>query len=257
MLKLGFVAWLALGISVAVIILSYAYFWKYQPDLEEATDKFAQAQELHDEAEKLPQSQKRQVQAAAAVNATFAKWAALVPTKTPTTSLKQGGIDLAEDPNRLMLDVKIFRDSIQKAVNKQVQAGGVKVINGPTIPLPPSDPNSVVSGFFNFPAEPFPVVIFDLGQITVQGTYQQIEANMKAWTYMPNYLAVADGLSLTGTSPILTGTYNLSMVGFIRGTVVYPSINAGNLAGGAAPSPNIGGGGGGGNNDKKPPKKLD
>jgi len=53
-------------------------------------------------------------------------------------------------------------------------------------------------------------------------------------------LAVADGLNLTGTAPILTGTYNLSVVGYIRSNIVYPGVKEG------APTTMPAGGGGGG-----------
>lgn len=55
---------------------------------------------------------------------------------------------------------------------------------------------------------------------------------------MPNFLAVADGLQITGTSPVLTGTYNLTMVAFIRGDRVFPRVPDGVAApAGGAPGP--------------------
>ena len=44
---------------------------------------------------------------------------------------------------------------------------------------------------------------------------------------MPNYLAVADGLRLDGTSPNLTGTYNLTIVGFMRTKSLAPDVPEG------------------------------
>ena len=116
---------------------------------------------------------------------------------------------------QLAIVVPTFRNSMQKMLNNQVKAGGVKVITGPSIPLAPTDPTKILLSYFNYPALP-PVVIFDLGTVTVQGTYQQISDNIKAWTRMPHFLAVADGLRLTGTSPQLTGTYSVSIVGFLQ-----------------------------------------
>lgn len=104
---------------------------------------------------------------------------------------------------------------MQKMLNQQVKAGGIRVISGPTIPPPPGDPTQILLSYFNYPGLP-PVVIFDLGTVTVQGTYQQITDNIEAWSNMPHFLAVADGLKLQGTSPILTATYQVSIVGFLQ-----------------------------------------
>ncbi|HEY3780743.1 MAG TPA: hypothetical protein VGL56_06655 [Fimbriimonadaceae bacterium] len=230
---------ISIGISIGVIVVSWGYFWNYGPDIEEAKAVEDQAAALHKIAhdEKGPAEQRVNV-AQTMVNTKVAEWQQIVAKKTPPNTLSAGGINMGVDAWHMTIDVRVFRNSIQKAVNKQLKVGGVKVITGPTIPEPGDDANTVVSEFFNYPALPFPVVIFDLGQVTVQGTYKQIEDNMKAWKDMPNYLAVADGLALTGTSPILTGTYSVSMIGYIRASVVYPTVQE--AASAAAPA--LGGG---------------
>jgi hypothetical protein len=246
-MRIGPLPVISIGISVGVIVMSWGYFWNYQPDMEEARADEDQAIALHKSATFLPAAQARADAATEKVNAIVAKWQQIVSKKTPPSSLDQGGINMAVDAWHMTIDVRVFRNSIQKALNKQLKTGGIKVLNGPTIPEPGDDASTIVSEFFNFPALPFPVVIFDLGQVTVQGTYSEIEANMKAWSNMPNYLAVADGLTLNGTSPILTGTYNLSMVGYIRANVVYPSVQEAAASGaGAGGGPGAGGPGAGG-----------
>jgi hypothetical protein len=57
---------------------------------------------------------------------------------------------------------------------------------------------------------------------------------------MPNYLAVADGLQITGTTPTMTGRYNLTVVAYIRGDKIAPPVPEG----GAAPGGVQGGKGG-------------
>ena len=54
--------------------------------------------------------------------------------------------------------------------------------------------------------------------------------NVRAYKTMPHYLAVADGLRIDGTSPNLTGTYNLTIVGFIRAKKIAPAVNEGAAA---------------------------
>ena len=62
---------------------------------------------------------------------------------------------------------------------------------------------------------------------------------------MPNYLAVADGLQITGTTPTMTGRYNLSIVAYIRGDKIAPPVPEGGASGGGAPAPRGTGIGGG------------
>lgn len=237
-MKLGFLSYLSIGIALAVIILSFAYFMKYQPDMEEAKGRDDHAQALEAEGAKLPQAQKRYAQAVQMVNQTVTDWQNVVATRTPPNSLQKGGINMAVNAWQMTVDVRYFRNSIQSAVNRQIKHGGVTVVNGPTIPFPSDNASGIIAEFFNYPAIPFPVVIFDLGQVTVEGTYEQIKENMKGWSTMPNYLAVADGLALTGTAPVLTGTYNLTIVGYVKADAVYPAVREGG-------APSTGGAGGG------------
>lgn len=101
-----------------------------------------------------------------------------------------------------------------------------------------------MAGYFNYPAMGHPVAVFNLGTITVRGTFSQISDNIRSWTNMPNYLAVADGLQITGTSPVMTGTYNLTVVAFVRGKKIAPAVPEGS-GGGAGGTSQAGGGGAG------------
>jgi hypothetical protein len=221
--------WTVVIISVAVslIFLSYGIFHESKPKLTQAAYDRDYANALADQANKMPQAKKRQERAIALVKQKSQDWNMYVATHTPPDTLRAGGIDISEDPYKLSMDTWIFRDTIQKAVNKQLKEGGVKLVgDGPSIPVP-SDINNVsglLSSYYHYPGIKFPVLLFDLGQIQVQGTYKQIMNHIEAYKSMPNYLAMADGLRLEGTAPLLTGTYNLTIVGFIRGTKVFGSI---------------------------------
>jgi hypothetical protein len=85
----------------------------------------------------------------------------------------------------------------------------------------------VLDAFYNYQSFNFPIVIENLGTIRVQGTYDQIIANVRAYKSMPHYLAVTDGLRIDGTSPYLVGTYQLTVVGFIRGTKIWGAVPEG------------------------------
>lgn len=250
-MKLSALPIILIGLAVGVVVLSYAFFHEYSPNSQQATNNNAHAQLLEDEAAKLPQAQKRVRDAEEMVRQQEEAWAQIVARRTLPADLGRGGINVNQDAWHLVNDARRFRNNIQRAVNAQVKKGGVTVLSGPFIPFPTEDATEILaSTMFNYPAIPFPVAIYNLGTVTVRGTYQQITVNVRSWSSMPNYLAVADGLQLTGTSPNLTGTYNLSIVGYIEAGGVYPQVPEG-AGGGVQGGP--GGGPAGGIPSGPPP----
>lgn len=209
--------WLVVSIMMSLIVLSYAYFHKFAYNMEEANMLNKQAEALQTEAAKMPQARKKVEDARAEVAKLVDEWQQIVRVKTPPSNLRDGGIDLSVNPYQLTVDSRKYRDSLQRAVNRQVLRGGVKVEAGPRVPDPSVEPAQVMSGFFNYPAVPYPVVILELGQVEVTGTYQQITANVRSWASMPNYLAVASNLAIDGTGSTLHATYNVALVGYMRG----------------------------------------
>jgi hypothetical protein len=239
-MKLSPITVYILGLAVAVIALSYGLFYQFIPNSKEASNYAERREELEQEASKLTSAKNRVKAATELVKAKASQWQAVVATRTPPKTLSEGGISLAVNPYQLAVDTRIYRNNLQKAINQQVTAGGVKVLSGPAVPGPGADEpvTTLLANFYNYPAVGYPVVVRDLGTVTVEGTIEQIYANIRAWRRMPHYLAVADGLRLTGTAPKLTGTYTLSIVGYIRAkdNEIYPSLEAssGTTAGGAA-----------------------
>ncbi len=229
-MKLGRWAILSIGFMIGLVALCWGFFLFWIPNSAEVKLLNKNKEDNDAEAAKMGAAQKRVKQATAMVDAKAAAWKAIVATRTPGTDIAHGGINLSVNPWQLSVDTPKFRDSIQRAVNEQVKKGGIKVVGSPLVqPIDANlSVNSILSTFYNFPPLKFPAVIFDFGTITVQGTYKQILDNVRAYKYMPHYLAVTDGLSITGTSPNLTGTYNLTVVGFIRTpTPIAPNVDEG------------------------------
>ncbi len=231
-----------LGASLSFIFITYAVFQHFMPNRAEADNFEKYADSLRTEAEKMPRARQRVALATKMVNDIAGQWQQVVAAKTPLIGVRNGGIDLAVNRWQLTKDARDYRNNVQRAINRQLHVGGVKVITGPEVPMPSDSAQSVLEGYFNYPAISFPVAIFNLGTVTVRGTFDQISNHVKAWSFMPHYLAVADGLRLTGTSPNLTGTYNLSVVAFIRGDKIYPPVPEGTAAAGAGGGPTGGGG---------------
>ncbi len=235
-----------LGIVFAICVLLYAFMVKWTPDQTEAGYYRELATKYRAEAAKMPDAKKRVADAKAKIEEIGARWQEFVIAHTPQTGVANGGIDLSRDRWSLTVDAPKFHDNVQRALNTQLKRGGITVVSGPSVPMPPGSATNVVEDYFNFPAFNFPVAIFDLGQVTVQGSWSQIAAHMAAWRDMPNYMAVTDGLTIQGLSPTLTATYNLTLVAYIRGQRISPPVPevAGPSGAGGGNQPTVGGGSG-------------
>lgn len=225
-----------IGIMIFVSASAWGLFLHYIPNMKEVELLNKNKADNDAEAAKMSKAKDRVAKAKKMVDAKAAIWRAIVETNTPPMDIAHGGIDLSVDPWHLSVDTPKFRNSIQRAVNVQLKKGGVKVLTSPTVQILDANMpvNQILSSFYNYPALKFPVLIFDFGTITVQGTYKQILDNVRAYKDMPHYLAVTDGLRIDGTSPNLTGTYNLTVVGFIRTKKIAPNVNEGASSGSAA-----------------------
>ena len=244
-MKLSFWTIIIMAISVAFAILAFGYFQQFAPTQTAIANYNAYREQLEREANKRGAADRRVLDAQREVAKADNVWRGYVATRTPETDVSRGGISLAVNEYQLSVDTQKFRNSIQRAVNAQVKKGGVKVIS-PEVrgPADTDGTSGLLAEYYNYQTIGFPVVIFDLGTVTVTGTYDQIMANVRSYKTMPRYLAVTDGLVISGTSPHLTGTYNLSIVGFIRGKEVFPSVAAAGAAGAAgAVAPGRPGGG--------------
>lgn len=243
-MKISWLTIIIIGIAISSVFLAFGFLHLYQPNMAEANNKKEYYQALLAEAQKADRVKARYEKAQKIRDESAAAWQKYVTEHTPGPTLASGGIDLSVNPWQLGIDVNKFRNVAQKAVNAQVKKGGVTVINGPRIPFPEDNSTATLANYFNYPPFEYPIVIWELGTVTVQGTYKQICDNMRAWANMKNYLAVASNLSLTGTSPQLTGTYNLILVGFMRGQKFFGGVNEGQAAStaGGMGSPMMGGG---------------
>ena len=243
-MKISGPAILTIGVCVALIAVGFAYFFHWAPNTTEAG--YAQEYEalLDAEIAKEPQAQARVDDARAKVMELSDQWQAVVAQKTPPAELSKGGISLGVNPYQLTVDSPKFRDAMQRKVNQQLKTGGVTVVQGPRIPDPTTDSNSILASYYNYPAATFPVCVFNLGTVTIRGNYDQISRNIRSWANVQGYMAVADNPVISGTSPRLTATYALTIVAYVRGQELPPVLAsaAPAAAGAGAGAPFAGGG---------------
>lgn len=215
--------WLIVCICLGVIVLGFG-MTRYFPEEDAAAQYNSNADQATAIGNQMPQAKQRVKNAVTLINGMASEWSSSLLQHSPGTSLASGGINIGENPFQLVVDAPKFRNSVQRQVNHQIKAGGVKVLVGPYVTDPPQTSDTILASYFNYPAIPFPVTIFNLGQVQVQGTWDQIMKNYQSWAHMPNFYAVSDGLQIAGTAPYLTGTYSVSIVGYIRGKNIFPTV---------------------------------
>lgn len=222
-MKLSGWVWIVLGLCLGLSALAFVFIQIYMPYEQAVGYNNTYRDQLTAQANKQRAAEQRVQTAMDLVNQKAQEWNAVVLTKTPPSSLASGGINFNVNAYQLAVDAVKYRNNVQRAVNYQSKRGGVKVISLPSVPEPPEDPAELVANYFNYQNFGFPVVYYELSPIVVEGTYEQIKANVKAWSSMPRYLAVADGLTIAGTSPKLTGTYNVVILGYLQGSQMHPA----------------------------------
>lgn len=236
-----------IGLCLMIPLLCFGFFMHYQPNMALAQMNNDAAESYRTEGAKKNKADERRKNARDLVLKSAAEWRRIAEVRTPPTGVERGyAPNLAVNPYQLTVDTQKFRNNLQKAVNAQMRSGGVEVITAPYVQgVDVNAPaNSLLASFYNYSTYGFPVVIMNFGPVTVQGkSYKQIFDHVKAWSKLPHYLAVTDSLSLQGTTPSITGTYNLTVIAMIRGTTVGPQAPEGaaaSTAGGGSP---FGGGG--------------
>lgn len=238
-MKLNPISIYIIGFAVALMAISYGVFYNLMPNNKQA-EYFRESTELlNTEAGKMGRAKKKVEDAEKDIQAVADRWKAIAAVHTPPGNLAQGGINVGVNGYQLTEDARKFRNSVQREVNAQVRKGGITVVNGPLVPAAEgTEPGQILANYFNYASAGYPVVIYNFGTVTVQGTYEKIMAHLRAYKAMPRYLAVTDGLTLDGTSPNLTANYNLTVVGFIPASTVYGGAPGGGVAApNAAPGP--------------------
>ena len=128
-------------------------------------------------------------------------------------------------------------------LQRQLATTGVTSTTRFAVPLPPTSPND--------PMIRSSAIEIPLGTVTVNGDFRHILNHFNSWQYF-NRLVKVDGLTLTGNSPYMQGSYNATVYLFPQhDTLLKPPLAKAGGAAGATGSPGGGGagaypGGGGG-----------
>jgi hypothetical protein len=192
-----------IGVVLAIISAVIIYFMLMKPVIENTQAQTAKAETDEAEAAKRPQYEKKLRDA----NATKAKaerdWRVYDQRYMPDVDVR----DRIRAMKQLWQEqIKVLGPKVEKFLyaDKKVRVAQASLQLAP----PPTDPNTVATQ---------KAITYDFGNITVVGTFKDIMAHVSRWNKFER-LALADGLTLSGNSPNLTGTYNLRVFVFLHGT---------------------------------------
>jgi hypothetical protein len=209
-----------IGASCCIIVLAYSFFYKIAPLNEQINSYKEYNEKLSFEFSKLSLARKRVELAKKTLVDLSNEWQEIVEKMTPVTSVRNGGIDLSVNRWQLTVDARRYRDALQLRLNQQMRSTGVHIVRGPEVAFPPLTAGEIVESYFNYPAIPFPIAIFNLGTVEVEGTLEQINGHVTAWNQFKNCIALTHNLTIKGTAPRLTASYHLSLLSYVRGNKI-------------------------------------
>jgi hypothetical protein len=216
--------------AIAVAGLWFGLISPEQQDLASQTARYDAA--LPDSTpEKKVAAQKALAQANQQVAEANAKWEVYDRQLMPDIDLSKGLI--AATREHWNEQILVLGPKLERFVHGDPN---VEVLGGTVQLAPPStDPNAVNQKYFEY----------GVSNVSVQGTFHNILRNVERWNHFDR-LAEVDGLTLSGTSPRLIGTYSVRIFETTRGDVpngqtIPGAGNAGGFGGGGFNGPPGGG----------------
>jgi hypothetical protein len=94
--------------------------------------------------------------------------------------------------------------------------GGVRLASAVNIPAPPTNPNEIDANVIKIP----------IGKMEVEGDFSSIIRHMREWNNCPRLVQI-DRPSISGTSPLLKASYEVTVYIFPRGAAGPPVQMAG------------------------------
>lgn len=132
------------------------------------------------------------------------------------TKMPRNTIDLSDRLKAWMQYPEMTRE-IGIKLRAWPEKTGVQRLYEVALPPPPNDPNAI----------PSLALVFPIGAVQVRATsFEGLLNHIRKWNEIPNLVVLVDGLSISGMSPRLIGSY--TMVVF-----VYPRVTGGQ------PGPNV------------------
>ncbi len=187
----------------------YTTLSEYKESLEQEADKEAFI------CGKISQSKKQ-------LKSLIEEWEQISLEKSSVLNISENGNFQNIDKWRLVQNVRIWRDKMQRNINKNFQAQNITIIKGPMIPEVPVNPDELLEKYLNYPAIPFPVSYFECKDNIVEGKYHEIIAYLHKWNCVKGYSAYLNNVNLENYNGNVRATFDLNMLFYLN---VNPNAN--------------------------------
>lgn len=220
-----------IGAVLSLIAGLIIYFMMWKPGFERKAAADARWDTAHAVVVQEPQFKKELADAKKKVAEAKSKWVVYERRYMPRIDIS----DLITAMQQLWIEqIKVLGPKVEKFLRDDKT---VRVVQAQVqLPPPPTDPNAVNQKVFEY----------NLGNVTVVGTFRNILNHVSRWNKFDR-LVLADGLTLSGNSPNLAGTYNIRCFIMTQGTdtpgTPIPAAAGGTGGGFGGPGGFSGGGG--------------
>jgi hypothetical protein len=207
-----------IGVVACVLCAVGLFFLLIKPLNEQIATTTSQLTEAQGIAAQLPESKQQLVAAQSQVRLVQIQLDRYQASKMPNLSFVER--------DKGMLQLWHEQSEVLGPVLERWASRGVRLESGIGVPAPPSNPNDLQPGMIKIP----------LGKVDIDGNFRALLDNLRGWNNCPRLVQI-DRPSLSGTSPFLKATYEMTVYIFPR-TEPGPSIKmagGGGAAPGAAP----------------------
>lgn len=229
---LSMFAKVSIGLVATIVVAAAIFLLGIRPTLQNIQYHEENIAQLQQKVAQIPHARQLVQQAQQRVEQANRDLAVIDRTKMPVNT-----IDLSDRLKAWMQYPDMTR-GIAKKLEAWPEKTGVQRLYNVALPPPPNDPNAI----------PTLVLVYPQGTVQVRAaSFEGLLNHIRKWNDIPNLVVLVDGLTISGMSPQLFGSYTLTVFVYPRhGDRPGPNVPSSPQASGGAPAGGFGGGFGSG-----------
>ncbi len=228
---LSMFAKVSIGLVATIVVAAAIFLLGIRPTLQNIKYHEENIAQLEQKVAQIPRARQLVQQAQQRVDQANRDLALIDRRKMPVNT-----IDLSDRLKAWMQYPDMTRE-IAKKLEAWPEKTGVQRLYNVVLPPPPNDPNAI----------PTLALVYPMGTVQVRAaSFEALLNHVRKWNDVPNLVVLVDGLTISGMSPQLFGSYTLTVFVYPRnGDKPGPNVPSSPQAPGGAPG-GFGGGFGGG-----------
>ena len=228
---LSMFAKVSIGLVATIVVAAAIFLLGIRPTLQNIKYHEENIAQLEQKVAQIPRARQLVQQSQQRVDQANRDLALIDRRKMPVNT-----IDLSDRLKAWMQYPDMTRE-IAKKLEAWPEKTGVQRLYNVVLPPPPNDPNAI----------PTLALVYPMGTVQVRAaSFEALLNHVRKWNDVPNLVVLVDGLTISGMSPQLFGSYTLTVFVYPRnGDKPGPNVPSSPQAPGGAPG-GFGGGFGGG-----------